>query len=80
MHCSTFEIESLYPLQLVLRNVLILNQAAPGMDAAAAMERQQLASLLKYSLIVISTVPVMLVYPFVARFFNKGILVGAVKG
>jgi putative aldouronate transport system permease protein len=71
---------NLYPLQLVLRNVLILNQAAPGMDAAAAFERQQLASLLKYSLIVISTVPVMLVYPFVARFFNKGILVGAVKG
>ena len=72
--------EDLYPLQLVLRNVLILNQSAPGMDAAAAMERQQLASLLKYSLIVISTVLVMLVYPFVARFFNKGILVGAVKG
>jgi len=71
---------SLYPLQLVLRNVLILNQAAPGLDAAAALERQQLADLLKYSLIVISTVPVMLVYPFVARFFNKGILVGAVKG
>lgn len=71
---------NLYPLQLVLRNVLILNQAAPGMNAAAALERQQLADLLKYSLIVISTVPVMLVYPFVARFFNKGILVGAVKG
>jgi putative aldouronate transport system permease protein len=70
----------LYPLQLVLRNVLILNQAAPGLDAAAAFERQQLANLLKYSLIVISTVPVMLVYPFVARFFNKGILLGAVKG
>lgn len=72
--------EDLYPLQLVLRNVLILNQTAPGLDAAAAMERQQLANLMKYSLIVISTVPVMLVYPFVARFFNKGILVGAVKG
>lgn len=70
----------LYPLQLVLRNVLILNETAPGLDAAAAMERQQLADLMKYSLIVISTVPVMLVYPFVARFFNKGILVGAVKG
>lgn len=71
---------SLYPLQLVLRNVLILNEAAPGLDAAAALERQQLADLMKYSLIVISTVPVMLVYPFVARFFNKGILIGAVKG
>lgn len=70
----------LYPLQLVLRNVLILNQTAPGLNAAAAIERQQLADLMKYSLIVISTVPVMLVYPFVARFFNKGILIGAVKG
>jgi len=70
----------LYPLQLVLRNVLILNQTAPGLDAAAALERQQLADLMKYSLIVISTVPVMLVYPFVARYFNKGLLVGAVKG
>ena len=70
----------LYPLQLVLRNVLILNETAPGLNAAAAIERQQLADLMKYSLIVISTVPVMLVYPFVARFFNKGILVGAVKG
>lgn len=70
----------LYPLQLVLRNVLILNETAPGLNAAAAIERQQLADLMKYSLIVISTVPVMLVYPFVARFFNKGILIGAVKG
>jgi putative aldouronate transport system permease protein len=71
---------SLYPLQLVLRNVLILNQATPGMDAAAQIERQQLADLLKYSLIVISTVPVMVLYPFVARYFNKGIMLGAVKG
>lgn len=70
----------LYPLQLVLRNVLILNQATPGMDATAQIERQQLADLLKYSLIVISTVPVMLIYPFVARYFNKGIMLGAVKG
>ncbi|MCJ1674644.1 carbohydrate ABC transporter permease [Rathayibacter sp. VKM Ac-2929] len=71
---------SLYPLQLVLRNVLILNQATPGMDAAAQIERQQLADLFKYSLIVISTVPVMILYPFVARYFNKGIMLGAVKG
>ncbi len=70
----------LYPLQLVLRNVLILNESAPGMDAAAAMERQQLADLMKYSLIVVSTVPVMLIYPFVARYFTKGVMIGAVKG
>lgn len=71
--------ESLYPLQLVLRNILILNTDGGG-DATSSLERQQLANLLKYSLIVISTVPVMLIYPFVARYFTKGLTLGAVKG
>jgi putative aldouronate transport system permease protein len=71
--------DSLYPLQLVLRNILILNTDAGG-DATSSLERQQLANLLKYSLIVISTVPVMLIYPFVARYFTKGLTLGAVKG
>ncbi|MFG6200337.1 carbohydrate ABC transporter permease [Nonomuraea sp. JJY05] len=70
----------LYPLQLVLRNILILNTQSNGMDVATAMERQQLADLLKYSLIVISTVPVLLIYPFVARHFTKGLMIGSVKG
>ncbi|MFZ4895600.1 carbohydrate ABC transporter permease [Plantibacter sp. Mn2098] len=69
----------LYPLQLVLRNILILNNSGGG-DIANQMERQQLADLLKYSLIVVSTVPMMIVYPFVAKFFTKGIMIGAVKG
>lgn len=72
--------DDLYPLQLVLRNILILNTSSQGMDASAMVERQQLASLLKYSLIVISTVPVVLIYPFIARYFNKGMMIGAVKG
>ncbi|MEV0232162.1 carbohydrate ABC transporter permease [Nonomuraea sp. NPDC050786] len=72
--------DSLYPLQLVLRNILILNTQSNGMDVATAMERQQLADLLKYSLIVISTVPVLLIYPFVARHFTKGLMIGSVKG
>lgn len=73
--------DDLYPLQLVLRNVIILNTQAGGqMDAAIMMQRQQLADLLKYSLIVISTVPVLLIYPFVARYFTKGIMIGAIKG
>jgi putative aldouronate transport system permease protein len=71
----------LYPLQLVLRNILILNTTAGGsMDAGLMLERQQLADLLKYSLIVVSSVPVLLIYPFVARYFTKGIMIGAVKG
>lgn len=71
----------LYPLQLVLRNILILNTNPSGtIDPAVMVERQQLADLLKYSLIVIASVPVLLIYPFVARHFTKGIMVGAVKG
>jgi len=71
--------DTLYPLQLVLRNILILNNDA-GTDVAAAIERQQLANLLKYSLIVVSTVPMLIIYPFVAKYFTQGLVLGAVKG
>lgn len=71
----------LFPLQLVLRNILILNTTTAGsMEASAMLERQQLADLLKFSLIVVSSLPVLLIYPFVARYFTKGIMLGAVKG
>ena len=71
----------LYPIQLVLRNILILNTNTAGAtDAAQLLERQQMADLLKYSLIVIASVPVLLIYPFVARYFTKGIMIGAIKG
>jgi putative aldouronate transport system permease protein len=71
----------LFPLQLVLRNVLILNTTSGGaVDASVMLQRQQMADLLKYSLIVVSSVPVLLIYPLVARYFTKGILIGAVKG
>ncbi len=72
--------EDLYPLQLVLRNILILNNNSGGMDLANQLQREQLADLMKFSLIVVSTVPVMLVYPFVARHFTKGVMIGSVKG
>lgn len=72
--------EDLYPLQLVLRNILVLNNNAGGTDLTNQLERQQLADLMKFSLIVVSTVPVMLVYPFVARHFTKGVMIGSVKG
>jgi putative aldouronate transport system permease protein len=70
----------LQPLQIVLRNILILNGSSGGMSASDAVERQQLANLVKFSLIVVSTVPVLAIYPFVARHFNKGVMVGSVKG
>lgn len=71
----------LHPLQLVLRSILILNTtASSNMDAAVMIERQQMAELLKYSSIVIASLPVLIIYPFVQRYFVKGMLIGSIKG
>ncbi|MBW7458939.1 carbohydrate ABC transporter permease, partial [Paenibacillus sepulcri] len=70
----------LFPLQLILRSIIVLNNSASSMDAMKMVERQQLAELLKYSLIVVATLPVLIIYPFVQRFFVQGMLVGSVKG
>jgi putative aldouronate transport system permease protein len=71
----------LHPLQLVLRSILILNTTTSGsMEASAMIERRQLADLLKYSLIVVASLPVLIIYPFVQRYFVKGMLIGSVKG
>lgn len=76
--------KELWPLQLVLREILIQNQIDPsmmaGMDPQQMAIRQALRELLKYSLIVVATLPLLLVYPFVQRHFVKGILLGSVKG
>lgn len=74
---------TMWPLQLVLREILIENQSN-GMlrvatDAAYA-DRMMSRMGLKYAVIVISTVPIMVVYPFAQKFFSKGVMVGAVKG
>ncbi|MFB9660245.1 carbohydrate ABC transporter permease [Glycomyces mayteni] len=71
--------EDLYPLQLVLRELLIVNNSG-GSNLADQLAAQQMADLMKFSLIVVSTVPVLLVYPFVARHFTKGVMLGSVKG
>jgi putative aldouronate transport system permease protein len=71
----------LFPLQIVLRNMLILNTTRPSAsNLAEQLHQQQLANVLKYALIVVSSLPVLLIYPFVARHFTKGVMVGAVKG
>jgi putative aldouronate transport system permease protein len=72
---------SRYPLQLVLRNILLLNQntefyAASSGDSAAAL----IAEIIKYALIIVSTAPILLLYPFLQRFFTKGVMIGAIKG
>lgn len=70
----------LFPLQLILRSIIIQNNSGSNMDAMAIVEKQQLAELLKYSLIVVATLPVLVIYPFVQRYFVQGMLVGSVKG
>ncbi|MFE5320648.1 carbohydrate ABC transporter permease [Paenibacillus sp. NPDC056579] len=72
----------LYPLQLVLRSILIQNQIDPSMVMSEEdlVARQGLADLLKYSLIVVATVPVLVIYPFVQKHFVKGVMIGSIKG
>ena len=70
------------PLQLVLRSILIQSQPEPGMvsDMQSTAERAQLAELLKYATIIISSVPLLIMYPFFQKYFDSGIMAGAVKG
>ena len=72
-----------YPLQNVLREILIANRMDDDrmmQDVDVMLRKQGLADLLRYSLIVISTAPMMLVYPFVQKHFVKGVMIGAIKG
>lgn len=72
----------LFPLQLFLREILINNKvdAATVTDQAFLESKQGLSDLLKYSLIVVSTLPIMCVYPFIQKYFVKGVMLGSVKG
>ncbi|WP_248926916.1 carbohydrate ABC transporter permease [Paenibacillus hamazuiensis] len=74
--------QELYPLQLVLRDILVQNEVDASMitDVADAAAREGLRELLKYSLIVVSTVPVLIIYPFIQRHFVKGMMIGSLKG
>lgn len=72
----------MYPLQIVLREILIMNQmsSASVVDTALYEKQRQLMELLKYSLIIVASVPVLCIYPFVQKFFVKGVMIGAIKG
>ncbi len=69
------------PLQMVLRDVLITNNAAVDInDINSQLEQQYLKNLLQYSTIIVSTIPVMILYPFAQRYFLSGIMIGSLKG
>ncbi|MGW7161284.1 carbohydrate ABC transporter permease [Paenibacillus taichungensis] len=72
----------LFPLQIVLRNILILNSIDPTMvtNVDQMLAQQGLKDLLKYSLIVVASAPVLIIYPFVQKHFVKGVMIGSLKG
>lgn len=69
-----------YPLQLILREILIVNDMQNMVDASSALQQQLLAESIKYAVIIVSSVPVLLLYPFLQKYFVKGVMVGAIKG
>ena len=72
---------SLQPLQLILRNILVQNDTTGmAMNLGEQMNRQELKTLMQYSLIIVSSVPVLILYPFIQKYFVKGIMMGSIKG
>ena len=74
--------KELFPLQVVLRNILILNQmdVTVTADLRDMASRQGMSNLLKYAVIVVSSVPLLCMYPFVQKYFVKGVMIGSIKG
>lgn len=77
----------LYPLQLFLREILVESklpagalEAASASEVASLLQRADTANLIKYGVIVVSTVPIMVIYPTMQKFFAKGIMIGSLKG
>ena len=65
----------------MLREILLLNQAfASGNGSMAGGYAQSSADQVKYAVIIVSTVPILCVYPFIQKYFEKGVMIGAVKG
>lgn len=77
--------EQLFPLQLFLRNILIVDQSAEMLASDPEtlndyMYRLQLKQSMQYGLVVVSTLPMLILYPFMQKFFGKGVMIGAIKG
>lgn len=69
-----------FPLQLVLREILIQNDTSAMTQNVDAGDRSLVAQTIQYAIIIVSTLPILCVYPFIQKYFVKGVMVGAVKG
>jgi putative aldouronate transport system permease protein len=73
--------ENKYPLTLVLRNILIQSQALALLDDATAVAEQQKATeLIKFGVVIVASLPMLCLYPFIQKYFVSGVMIGAVKG
>lgn len=74
--------ESKYPLQLVLRNILVQNQVNSSMmiDVESYAAKLRVTELIKYGVIIIASLPLLVLYPFLQRYFVKGVMIGSIKG
>ncbi len=74
--------KELFPLQIILRNILIMNQYSAEMisDVQSEIAAQGMEALLKYSLIVVGSLPILALYPFIQKYFVKGVMIGSIKG
>ncbi len=73
--------QDLYPLQLFLRQILLQNDMqGADISASSVQEEQFIAQLIRYGVMIVSTVPMMILYPFIQKYFVKGVMIGSVKG
>lgn len=73
------------PLQVILREIIVVTQLSSSgnvtnMEAQTAAEMQQLSAIIKYAVMIVSSLPIIIVYPFLQRFFVKGVMIGSIKG
>lgn len=69
-----------YPLQLVLRGILLSNDTAAMTGGVGTVDQEAIGESIKYGVIIVATLPILVVYPFLQKYFVKGVMVGAVKG
>ena len=72
--------ENLYPLQLILREILIASETTTGGSGETILEQYRLANQIKYVSVIVSSAPVIMLYPFVQKYFNQGVMIGSLKG
>lgn len=71
---------SLYPLQVTIRNIVLIGQLTDTTVSTAIGDKAVVLESLKYAVIIVGTLPIMIVYPFIQKHFVKGAMMGSVKG